>query len=116
MSMVGIWDAAHSTPLDLAAEVGIPLGALVAAAWLIALIILTRGLRRSRREAIAPLAALAVSLIALLHSCVDFSLQVAGYAIVVFGLLGVGLAQSVVEPDRSDEIEAGSAETIKSGI
>ena len=43
-----------------------------------------------------PLAALAVSLIALLHSSIDFSLQIAGYSIVVFALLGLGLSQAVL--------------------
>jgi hypothetical protein len=49
------------------------------------------GLRGSRRTALVPLSALAVALIALLHSSIDFSLQVSGYAIVVFALVGVAL-------------------------
>lgn len=106
MSMVSVWDRAHSTPLELAAELGIPLTALIALAWIVALVVLVRGARRGGREAVVALAALAVSLIALLHSCIDFSLQVAGYAIVVFGLLGVALAQSVhapVQPGQANE-------------
>ncbi len=94
ISIYGVWDKAHSTPLELAVEVGVPLAALVAVAWLVALSVLAYGTRRSRRETVAPSAALAVALIALLHSSVDFSLQVTGYALVVFALLGVGLAQS----------------------
>ena len=35
-----------------------------------------------------------VSPIALLHSSIDFSLQIAGYSIVVVALLGLGVAQS----------------------
>ncbi len=93
ISISGVWNVAHSTPLELA-EVGIPLALVIAAGWLVALLVLARGTRRSRRETVVPLAALAVSLIALLHSSIDFSLQVAGYAIVVFALVGVGLAQS----------------------
>ena len=31
----------------------------------------------------------------MLHSLVDFSLQISGYAIVVFALVGAGLAQSL---------------------
>jgi O-antigen ligase len=94
ISIVGVWNVAHSTPLESAAEVGIPLALVIAVGWLVALIVLARGTRRSRRETVVPLAALGVSLIALLHSSIDFSLQVAGYAIVVFALVGVGLAQS----------------------
>jgi O-antigen ligase len=95
ISIVGVWDLAHSTPLELAAEVGVPLALVTAIGWIVALLVLMRGTRRSRRETIVPHAALAVSLIALLHSSIDFSLQVAGYAIVVFAVAGVGLAQSV---------------------
>jgi O-antigen ligase len=95
ISIVGVWNVAHSTPLELAAEVGIPLALVIAAGWLVAVLVLARGTRRSRRETAVPLAALAVSLIALLHSSIDFSLQVAGYAIVVFALVGIGLAQSL---------------------
>jgi O-antigen ligase len=99
ISIIGVWNVAHSTPLELAAEVGIPLTLVVAVGWLVALLVLGRGTGRSRRQTVVPLAALAVSLIALLHSSIDFSLQVAGYAIVVFALMGVGLAQSF--DDRS---------------
>src|SRR5439155_26805836 len=57
-------------------------------------LVLIRGTRRSRRETVVPLVALAVSLIAVLHSSIDFSLQVSGYAIVVFAIVGAGLAES----------------------
>jgi hypothetical protein len=66
----------------------------IALGWLAALVILARALRGSRRNAVIPLAALAVALIALLHSSVDFPLQVTGYAIVMFAVVGVGLGQS----------------------
>jgi O-antigen ligase len=95
VSIVGIWDIAHSTPLEIAAEMGVPLALVTAVGWIVALLVLLRGTRRSRRETVVPHAALAVSLIALLHSSIDFSLQVAGYAIVVFAVAGIGLAQSV---------------------
>jgi O-antigen ligase len=95
ISIVGVWNVAHSTPLELASEVGIPLTSVVAVAWLVALIILIKGTRRSRRDTVVPLASFGVTLVALLHSSIDFSLQVSGYAIVVFVLVGIGLAQSV---------------------
>ena len=95
ISIYGVWNVAHSTPLELAAELGIPLVSVIVVGWIGAILVLIRGTRRSRRETIVPLAALAVSLIALLHSSIDFSLQVSGYAIVVFALVGVGLANSL---------------------
>jgi len=94
VSMYGVWDRAHDTPLEFAAEMGIPLTMVVAVGWVVAFGVLIKGILRGRRRAIVPLTALTVSLIALSHSLVDFSLQIPGYAIVVFALLGVGLAQS----------------------
>lgn len=94
ISMMGLWGIAHSTPLELASEMGIPLTLLVAAAWIVALIVLLLACR-GRRSMAVPLSAFAVALIALTHSCIDFSLQIAGYSIVVFALLGVGLSQAL---------------------
>jgi O-antigen ligase len=101
ISMQGVWDIAHNTHLEFASEMGIPLTVAMSIAWIAAVIILLRGLQGRRRDAFAPLSALVVSLIALLHSSIDFSLQIAGYSIVVFALLGVGLAQSL-RPDDSE--------------
>jgi O-antigen ligase len=94
VSMYGVWDIAHSTPLELASEVGLPLAGVVCLGWIVMLAVLIRGIRTRRRDSFIPLAALSVSIIAILHSCVDFSLQMPGYAIVVFALVGAGLAQS----------------------
>jgi hypothetical protein len=44
-----------------------------------------------------PLSALTVALIALLHSSIDFSLQISGYSIVVFALLGLGISRAIQE-------------------
>ncbi|MDE2472640.1 MAG: O-antigen ligase family protein [Bradyrhizobium sp.] len=93
ISMRGVWGIGHNTPLELASEMGVPFALVVAAAWLAGLTALYFGSRR--QNAVVPLSALAVSLIALLHSSIDFSLQVAGYAIVVFVLLGLGLSRVV---------------------
>ena len=97
LSMWGVWGVGHNTHLEFASEMGLPLTLIVGVAWITALIVLTVGFGRRRRGKIIPLAALAVSLIALLHSSIDFSLQIAGYSIVVFALLGLGLSQAVRE-------------------
>lgn len=131
ISMQGVWGRAHNTHLEFASEMGIPLTVIVALAWIVALIILARGLRVRRREMVVPLSALAVALIALLHSMVDFSLQVAGYSIVMFALLGLGLSQAVLvridaaqpkaeiakpadEPDREAVGEPGERVSVNS--
>ncbi|WP_407121656.1 O-antigen ligase family protein [Bradyrhizobium sp. STM 3561] len=94
ISIRGVWDAAHSTPLELASDVGIPLGLLVALAWIAMFVILTRGVFGRRRDVIIPLGAAATAMLSLLHSCLDFTLQVPGYSIPFFALFGAGLAQS----------------------
>jgi O-antigen ligase len=94
VSIRGVWDAAHSTPLELASEVGLPLALLVAAAWGIMFVILAQGIFERRRDAIIPIAASATAALSLLHSMLDFTLQVPGYSIPFFSLFGAALAQS----------------------
>jgi len=97
LPMQGLWGIAHNTHLEFASEMGIPLTLIVAVAWIAAIIVLSLGCRGRRRNMIAPLSSLAVSLIALLHSSIDFSLQIAGYSIVVFAILGIGLSQAILQ-------------------
>ncbi|MBR0903876.1 O-antigen ligase [Bradyrhizobium liaoningense] len=101
VSMWGTWDAAHSTPLELAAELGLPLTIIISLAWISALVILARGLGGRRRRSLVSLISFSVSLLALLHSTFDFSLQVAGFSIVVFAFLGIGVSQALQKGDRS---------------
>jgi O-antigen ligase len=94
ISMFGVWDRAHSTPLELASDLGLPLAILIILAWLIVLAVLIRGIRTRRRDLFVPVGAFAVAILGLAHSVIDFSLQIPGYAIIVFALVGAGLAQS----------------------
>jgi O-antigen ligase len=100
VSMQGIWDIGHSTPLELMSEMGIPFALIIGAAWIVALAILLLGALAERRSKTVLLSALTVALIGLAHSCLDFSLQVAGYSIVAFALLGLGLSRAVSSPAR----------------
>jgi len=90
----GVWDRAHNTALELASEMGIPLAVLVAIAWAVVIAVLFYGVRNRRRDRIFPIAGCLVALLALLHSMIDFSMQIPGFAIVVAALTGSGLAQS----------------------
>ena len=94
ISSWGVWDRAHSTPLELASDLGLPLTVLIVLAWLIVLAILVRGVLVRRRDVAIPVGALATAGLALAHSLIDFSLQIPGYAIIVFALVGAGLSQS----------------------
>jgi O-antigen ligase len=108
ISMNGVWDIAHNTPLELASDLGLPLAGAVYLGWLILFVILVVGIRKRRRDTVMPLAALSAGLIAVLHSCIDFSLQIPGYSMIVFSLAGAGLAQSFASKSR--ENSAASSE------
>jgi O-antigen ligase len=94
ISIYGVWDRAHSTPLELASEIGIPLALLIAIAWIVMFALLAKGVFSRRRDVIIPLAAAATAGLSLLHSSLDFTLQIPGYSIPFFALFGAGLAQS----------------------
>ena len=93
-SMWGIWGYAHSTSLELAGDLGLPLTGLIGLAWLAVLVVLVRSVWTRRNDRIVPAGALAAAILSLTHSFIDFSFQNPGYAIVVFALVGAGLAQS----------------------
>jgi len=98
----GVWDVAHNTLLEIAADMGIPIAALVTVGWAIIFATLIHGVIVRKRGVIFPVAALMVALVAVLHSLVDFSLQIPGYSIVALALIGAGLAQSFRrDPNRS---------------
>jgi O-antigen ligase len=110
VSMVGVWDHAHNTLLELAAEMGIPLASIVALGWILILVILFRGALVRRRDLVIPVTAFAVAVLALVHSMVDFPLQIAGYAIPALALVGVGVAQSFASGGVQGKIsQTGSA-------
>jgi O-antigen ligase len=93
-SIWGTWTRAHDTPLEIASDMGLPFLVVVTAAWIALVLKLVQGIRVRRRDVFVPIAALTVALVSLLHSVLDFSLQIPGHAIVVFALIGAGLVQS----------------------
>jgi O-antigen ligase len=99
ISAWGIWDRAHSTLLEIAAEQGVPFALLVLGAILAILVTLIVGVRTRRSGRIYPLAGLLIAFLSAAHSLIDFSLQIPGLVIVVFAVAGVGMAQSVAVRD-----------------
>ena len=73
---------------------GMPIATLVVVAWIVIFAVLVRGALIRRRDLVIPVAALAVAILAVLHSLIDFTLQIPGYSIVALSLIGTGLAQS----------------------
>lgn len=94
---LGVWEYAHSTILEIAVEMGIPVAAVVAIAGVASVSILVRGALRSDRRSRRALAGIGgVAVLTYLHSMIDFSLQIPGY-FTVFGILlgcGLGMAYS----------------------
>lgn len=93
-SIWGTWNRAHDTILEIASEGGLPLTLLIGFAWVLVLAALVWGIRVRHRDLIVPTAAISMAAVALLHSLVDFSLQLPGYSIVIAAVVGAGLAQS----------------------
>jgi O-antigen ligase len=111
-SMWGVWDIAHNTLLEIAADMGVPIAALVAVAWIVIFAVLVHGTRVRGRGLIFPVAALAIAILAVLHSLIDFSLQIPGYATVALSLIGAGLAQSFPRARGRNETSAGEFRSV----
>jgi O-antigen ligase len=103
----GIWDRAHSTPLEIAAEAGLPVTTLIAATCLFLVYLLLRGSFRRRRDRVYPVAALGCMWLGIAHSCVDFSLQIPGYTVVFAAVIGCGLAQCVSSRSNGGSADEG---------
>jgi O-antigen ligase len=98
----GVWDYAHSTILEIAFEMGIPVAAAVAMGATLSVVILIKAaIRASGRTDRRTLAAIAgIATLGFLHSTVDFSLQIPGFFVVFAILLGCGLATALAKQDR----------------
>ena len=95
-------DLAHSTPLEVVAEMGIP-GALVAFMLvLVPWVVCIRGaLVRHGSHRNLTAASAAIAGVPILHSCVDFSLQMPAIAFMVSALLGMGWAQTFAVREKT---------------
>lgn len=111
----GVWDYAHSTVLEIAVEMGIPVAAIVVIASLASLFILARAAVRSKGRSQRSLAAITgIAVLSYLHSMIDFSLQIPGYLIVFSILLGCGLARAVATERDQRSIDLNPA--LKIGV
>jgi len=83
-----IWERAHSTPLEIAVELGVPAAISVIGMWCMAMAATLRSYLREPKTYAMPALGFGILLLTGLHSLVDFPLQVAGCAIPVAILLG----------------------------
>jgi O-antigen ligase len=88
----GIWEYAHNDWLEALMVLGVPAGLVL---WLIfGWVLLRCTLGSLRLGSLCCTIASAVCLLTVLHSLVDFSLQIQGFALPVLAILGVGVSQS----------------------
>jgi O-antigen ligase len=100
----GVWDYAHSTILEIAVEMGVPVAAIVILGALASLLILARAAVRHEGRSRRWLAAITgIAVLSYLHSLIDFSLQIPGYLILFGILLGCGLARASSAPVSSSD-------------
>ena len=92
----GVWDHAHSTPLELLVEMGVPFSLLVFALWGIMLGFLVRAAIRGTGNRLYVIAGAGIGTLATLHSLVDFSLQIPGFSLVCCSLVGASIAAALV--------------------
>lgn len=100
------FDHAHSDLLESILDLGV-VGAL--ALWSAVAILLSclwHGVRTRRQDGMYPMLALAASVMILLHSAVDFDLQIPGLALTWTSLLGIGLAQSWPKAERQAALKS----------
>jgi O-antigen ligase len=91
----GVWDYAHSTILEIAVEMGLPVAVTIVVAAAASLIIIGGAAIRSTDRTRSTLAAITgIAVLSYLHSTIDFSLQIPGYLILFGILLGCGLARA----------------------
>jgi O-antigen ligase len=96
-------DKAHSTPLETVLELGIPGGAVAMVVVLLPWMAAGRAAWRHRRRRDLTAAAFAVAAVPILHSTVDFSLQMPSIAFFVSALLGMGWAQAFAQIDPASK-------------
>ena len=89
-----IWDKAHNDYLELLLGLGIPVAGLFLLCLAVLFARVLRGYFIRRRDSIYCGIAVSVSAIAILHSLIDFSLQIQAIAMAYSMLLALGVAQS----------------------
>lgn len=88
-------DLAHSTPLEILVELGIPGGLVVFALVLLPLAVCLRGaLRAPRGLRYLSVAAFAMPVVPILHSFIDFSLQMPAIEFAVSAMLAIGWSRA----------------------
>jgi len=106
-----LWDRAHDTYLQAAAELGLPAFAILVAGLVVVVVTIGRGALRRGETHPAVVAAVAVAAATAFHSLVDFSLQVQAVGLTAAVVMGAGLGESVrrARSGRGQRAQAAAA-------
>lgn len=94
VGIVGYWDRAHNTYLEMLQGLGIPFTLLFLSGTGVLFWRCLYAASVRARSITAPVTALAASIIVSLHSFVDFSMQIQSIALTWVAILGAGVSQS----------------------
>jgi O-antigen ligase len=91
----GVWDRAHNVFLEGYLGLGLPFAVVVLFGLLYLLSIFLIGYRTRQRFRIVPLAGMGILLLIVLHSMVDFSIQIPGVAAYIAAVIGAAVCISL---------------------
>ena len=125
----GVWNAAHNSYLQAAAELGIPVASILIGCALAVLVFMVLRFWRRTDPAPATLAAVSAAFAVGFHASVDFSLQFQAVGLTFAVLVGVGLGESLTLREREvaapglprgpltrPQVSIGKRETVLVGI
>lgn len=90
--MWGVWERAHNTLLEVAAEAGLPMAASLALMWAFLIVFVARS--ALRRPDMTTVATFGIMILGLGHSLVDFSIQIPGCAAFFYLCAGIGIGRA----------------------
>ena len=102
----GLWDRAHNSFLEGYLGMGFPFAIVLLFILGYLVTVFLTGYRTRRRYRIVPLAGLATLLLVLLHSAVDFSMQIPGVSAYVAAALAASIAISLARKRSGREMTA----------
>jgi O-antigen ligase len=93
-SVVGIWEQAHNTYLELFQGLGVVFGSMLVVSVLLLVVSCVKGATTRQANLTVPRVAASVGFLVGVQALVDFSLQIQAVALTFMAILGAGVAQS----------------------
>ncbi|HVH78994.1 MAG TPA: O-antigen ligase family protein [Stellaceae bacterium] len=102
ISVAGVWGQAHDSYLEVLQGLGLPVGTMLIAVFVLLALRCLRGAIHRQENATAPQVAAGVICLVGVHSLADFSVQMQAVALTFMAVLGAGVAQAT-----SSRVEIG---------